>query len=173
MEHPCGTYDQILYPVGTLLSEICGLVSGGRPLWREDEVEVTLRLTVSQSVCLGIEHPRGTCDHILLPVGMLLSEICGLVSMERPLWREDGSALLKTQLNSVGLSVPHREHITSFYAHVTNKFVNVNSSVSRHISARSEPDSSSMHVRWLPTAAAWVLLHVRACGICGRQMALG
>jgi hypothetical protein len=31
-------------------------------------------------VCLGIEHPRGTCDQILLPVGMSLSEICGLVS---------------------------------------------------------------------------------------------
>jgi hypothetical protein len=26
-------------------------------------------------------------------VGMLLSEICGLVSMGRPLWREDGSAV--------------------------------------------------------------------------------
>jgi hypothetical protein len=30
---------------------------------------------------------------ILLPVGMLLSEICGLVSVRRPLWREDGSAI--------------------------------------------------------------------------------
>jgi hypothetical protein len=55
------------------------------------EVEVTLRLTVSQSVCLGIEHPCWTCDQILLPAGMLLSEICGLVSVGRPLWREDGS----------------------------------------------------------------------------------
>jgi hypothetical protein len=26
-----------------------------------------------------------TCDQILLPVGMLLSEICGLVSVKRPL----------------------------------------------------------------------------------------
>jgi hypothetical protein len=55
--------------------------------------EVTLRLTVSQSVsqsvCLGIEYPCGTCDQILFSVGMLLSEICGLVS----LWREDGSAI--------------------------------------------------------------------------------
>jgi hypothetical protein len=49
------------------------------------EVEVTLRLTVSQSVCLGIEHPCRTCDQMLLPVGMLLSEICGLVSVGRPL----------------------------------------------------------------------------------------
>jgi hypothetical protein len=49
--------------------------------------------TVSQSVCLGIEYPCGTCDQILLPVEMLLSEICGLVSMVRTLWREDGSAI--------------------------------------------------------------------------------
>jgi hypothetical protein len=55
------------------------------------EVEVTLRLTVIQSVCLGIEYPCGTCDQILFPVGMLLSEICGLVSVGSPLWREDGS----------------------------------------------------------------------------------
>jgi hypothetical protein len=41
----------------------------------EVEIEVTLRLTDSQSACLGIEHPCGTCDQILLPVGVLLSEI--------------------------------------------------------------------------------------------------
>jgi hypothetical protein len=49
--------------------------------------------SVSQSICLGIEYPCGTCNQILLPVGMLLSEICGLVSIGRPLWREDGSAI--------------------------------------------------------------------------------
>jgi hypothetical protein len=61
-----------------------------------NEVEVTLRLTVSQSVsqsvCLGIEHPCGTCDQILFPVGML-SETCGLVSLEHSLSRENGSAI--------------------------------------------------------------------------------
>jgi hypothetical protein len=41
--------------------------------------------SVSQSVCLGIEHPCETCDQIFLPVEMLLSEICGLVSVGRPL----------------------------------------------------------------------------------------
>jgi hypothetical protein len=41
--------------------------------------------SLSQSVCLDIEHPCGTCDQILLPVRMLLSEICGLVFMGRPL----------------------------------------------------------------------------------------
>jgi hypothetical protein len=87
--HPCG----ILLPAGRLLSEICGLVSVLRPLWWEDGFEVTLWLTVSRSVCLGIEHPCGTCDRILLPVGRLLSEICGLVSVLRPLWREEESAI--------------------------------------------------------------------------------
>jgi hypothetical protein len=51
----------------------------------EVEVEVTLRLTVSQPICLGIEYRCGTCDQILFPVGMLLSEICCLVSIGRPL----------------------------------------------------------------------------------------
>jgi hypothetical protein len=49
------------------------------------KVEVTLGLTISQSVCIGIKHPCGTCDQILLPVGMVLSEICGLISVGRPL----------------------------------------------------------------------------------------
>jgi hypothetical protein len=49
--------------------------------------------SVSQAVCLCIEHPCGTCNQILLPVGILLSAICGLVSDGRPLWREDGSAI--------------------------------------------------------------------------------
>jgi hypothetical protein len=56
---------------------------------RAVDVEVTLRQSVSQSVSqsvrLGIEHPCGTCDQILLPVGMFLSEIYGLVSIGRPL----------------------------------------------------------------------------------------
>jgi hypothetical protein len=34
-----------------------------------------------------------TCDQILLPVGMLLSEICGLFSVGLPLRREDGPAI--------------------------------------------------------------------------------
>jgi hypothetical protein len=122
IEYPCGTCDQILLPVGILLSEICGPVSMGRSLWQEDGSAICsvitqwseslrtrnhtllslLRLlqrspsyfiTVNQSVCLGIEQPSGTCDQILLPVGMLLSEICGPVSMGRPLWQEDGSAI--------------------------------------------------------------------------------
>jgi hypothetical protein len=35
----------------------------------------------------------GICDRILLPVGMLLPEICGLIFGRLPLWREGGSAI--------------------------------------------------------------------------------
>jgi hypothetical protein len=59
--------------------------------------------TVTQSVwikfreaVISVEHPCGTCDQISLPVGMLLSEICGLVSVGHPLRREDGSAICST-----------------------------------------------------------------------------
>jgi hypothetical protein len=51
------------------------------------EIQVTLRLTVSQSVCLGVEPTLG------LATRRLLSESCGVVSVGRPLWREDGSAI--------------------------------------------------------------------------------
>jgi hypothetical protein len=64
--------------------------------------EVTLRLTVSQSVCLGIEHPCGTCDQILLPVGILLSESCGLVSV-----RLTGERVCNLQCNHSMVRVAH------------------------------------------------------------------
>jgi hypothetical protein len=42
--------------------------------------------SVGQSVSMSwFEHACGTCDQILLPVGMLLFEICGLVYVRRPL----------------------------------------------------------------------------------------
>jgi hypothetical protein len=52
------------------------------------EVEVTLRLTVSQLYRV----PLWDLDQIVFPIGMLLSEICGLVSIGRPLRGENGSA---------------------------------------------------------------------------------
>jgi hypothetical protein len=63
---------------------------GFMELFHVTKVEVTLRLTVSMPRCRAHSRP---CDQILLPVGMLLSEICGLFSVGRPLWREDGSAI--------------------------------------------------------------------------------
>jgi hypothetical protein len=65
--------------------------------------------SVSQSVCLSVEHPCGTCDQILLPVGMLLSELCGLVSVGRPLWREDESAI-STEITQWSESRRTRNH---------------------------------------------------------------
>jgi hypothetical protein len=119
-----------------LLSEICGLVSVGRPLWREEgsaicsvitqwsesrrtrnhtcksKFEVTLRLTVSQSVCLGIEHPCGTCNQILLTVRRLLSESSHHLSVGRPLWREDAVCSAITQWSE---SHRTRKHTLAFY----------------------------------------------------------
>jgi hypothetical protein len=81
-----------------------------------NKVEVTLRLTVGQSVCLGIERPCGTRDQILLPVGMLLSEICGRMSVGRPLWREDGSASCSVITQ---WSEPRRTHNRTLLSHLT------------------------------------------------------
>jgi hypothetical protein len=58
------------------------LMFRGKPrcfLWGK----VTLRLTVGQSECLGIDHPSGTCDQILLPVGFLLYKNAIRTSQER------------------------------------------------------------------------------------------
>jgi hypothetical protein len=52
------------------------------------EVEVTLQLTVSQSVSMSRYRAHsGTCD-FRLSVGRLFSENCCLVSVGSPLWRE-------------------------------------------------------------------------------------
>jgi hypothetical protein len=47
----------------------------------------------SHSVCLGVEPTLWTFDQILLPVQVFGSEICCLVSVGRPLWREAESGL--------------------------------------------------------------------------------
>jgi hypothetical protein len=110
-----GTCDQILLSVRRFFSENCRLVSVRRPLWREvGSVFCHYQSIVTnqylhqaftlpskskllydwQSVNMSvIEHPCGTWDQILFPVGMLLSAICGLVSMGCHLWREDESAI--------------------------------------------------------------------------------
>jgi hypothetical protein len=80
----------------------------------EVKVEVTLWLTVSLSVCLGIEYPCGTCGQILFPVRMLLSEICGLVSVGQPLWREDGSVICSV-ITQWSKSLRTRNHILLSY----------------------------------------------------------
>jgi hypothetical protein len=75
-----GTCDRILLSVRRLFSEICCLVFLGRPLWREagsvlskSQVKVTLQLTVSQSLCQGIEPILG-----LVTRYYFLSEDCFL-----------------------------------------------------------------------------------------------
>jgi hypothetical protein len=53
---------------------------------RQVKVKVTLRLTASQSVSLGVEPHLGHMTRYLLLCGSY-----GLVLVERTLWREDGS----------------------------------------------------------------------------------
>jgi hypothetical protein len=84
-----GTWDQILLSVRRLFSEIRSrLVSVRRPLWREagsvlckSQVKVTLQLTVSQSLCQGIEPILG-----LVTTYFFLSEDCFLKVAVLFLW---------------------------------------------------------------------------------------
>jgi hypothetical protein len=68
-------------------------------------------MTDSQSICLGIKHPCRTCDQILLPVGMLPTEIWGLVSAGHLF--DDGTGLQFAMLSLDGLS--HAEPVTILY----------------------------------------------------------
>jgi hypothetical protein len=60
-------------------------LSDERSVSQSIRVRVTLRLTVSQSVCLGVEPTLWTFDQVLLPFQETWSGICCLVSVERPL----------------------------------------------------------------------------------------
>jgi hypothetical protein len=64
--------------------------------WRRRRLLYDWR-SVSQSVSqyvLVSSTPVGLATrYYVLPVGMLMPEICGLASVGRPLWREDGSAV--------------------------------------------------------------------------------
>jgi hypothetical protein len=51
-----------------------------------------------------------TCDQILLLVGTLLSESCSLVSLDRPVWREGGSAVCSV-ITQWSESLRTRNHI--------------------------------------------------------------
>jgi hypothetical protein len=61
------------------------------------EVEIKLQLTVSQSVCQGIEPTLGLVTRYYFCARRLLSESCRLVSLGRPLWREVGSVTCHSQ----------------------------------------------------------------------------
>jgi hypothetical protein len=83
--------------------------------WSFLEAEVNLRLTVSQSVCLGVE-PTLTYDQMLFPAWRLLSESCCLLHVRRPLWREDGSVVCSV-IPQWSESRRTRNHILNFHFH--------------------------------------------------------
>jgi hypothetical protein len=104
IEDPCGIWDQILLPVGMLLSEICGLVSVGRPLWREvgsvsfqslSAVIVHRQVLRWGEVRLLYNWQSVSMSWYRAPLWDLRPSItsCRNVAVGRPLWREDGSAI--------------------------------------------------------------------------------
>jgi hypothetical protein len=75
----------------------------------QSNVKVTLGPTVSQSVCLGVEHPCGTGDQTLIPVWKLRSCFCGA------LWQENGSAICSAIIQWSEL---HRTHNLTLLSHL-------------------------------------------------------
>jgi hypothetical protein len=85
----------IKYIQGLCQSRLCTTVPSAttavQVTWRtvsSVKVKVTLRLTISQSVSLGVEPPLG-----LLTRYLLLFDSYGLVHVGRSLWREDASVV--------------------------------------------------------------------------------
>jgi hypothetical protein len=88
-------------------------------VYLEVEVEVILQLTVSQSVCLGIEYPCGTCDHILdalrwtlyrTPVGSLENAVLCCVLFTKPYHSNDRAVLLRVCV-AMGMLLHSNEHL--------------------------------------------------------------
>jgi hypothetical protein len=98
----------------------------------KSKVEVTLRLTVIQSAFLGIEHPCGTCDQILFPVGMLMSGFAILF-----LWGALSDEKTGLQFAAQSLNGPSRlEPITILYCLIWDSF-NLEGQVPVFISPRN------------------------------------
>jgi hypothetical protein len=62
--------------------------------------------SVSQSVCLGVGHPFGAYDKILL-IPFFCRKIALLFVLGRPLWREDGSVICSAIYHWSELRRPH------------------------------------------------------------------
>jgi hypothetical protein len=61
----CGTWDQILLPIGILLPESCSLVSVGCPLWQEDGSAICSAITQWSEPCRICN--RTLLSHLRLP----------------------------------------------------------------------------------------------------------
>jgi hypothetical protein len=83
---------------------------------------VTLWLTV-RSVYLGVKPTLWTFDHILLPFQEFAPRICYPVSVERPLWREAGPVLCKSQSSHLSVCTSRIYifvfHTFTIYIHYT------------------------------------------------------
>jgi hypothetical protein len=87
IKHPSGAYDQIIITERQFLV-CCGAppLTRGRRDWIQVKVKVTLRLTVSQSVSLGVETHLGLMTrYIRITIWQLRSCFCGAPSLTRGL----------------------------------------------------------------------------------------
>jgi hypothetical protein len=86
--------------------------------------------SVSQSVCLGVEPTLWTFDQILLPFQVFGSGICCFVSVGRPLWREAGSVLFKSQSSHLSVCTFTMYifvfHTFTVYIYIYNIYVQYN-----------------------------------------------
>jgi hypothetical protein len=90
----------------------------------------------SQSVCLGVEPTLWTFQQILLPFQEFASGICCPVSVGRPLWREAGSVLCKSESESVTLRLTVS---TAMYEYITY-LDSVRTSQDAHYVSATEPN---------------------------------
>jgi hypothetical protein len=81
------------------------------------EIEVTLRLTVSKSVCIGVEHPFGAHDQISL-FPFFCRKIALLFVLGLPLWREDGSVICSSICQRSESRRTHKHILLSHLRHV-------------------------------------------------------
>jgi hypothetical protein len=83
---------RLLFQENSLQTESLYVPQEGCPFTNQSQSQSHIT-TDGVSHYVKVSSPSGTCDQILLSVRRLFSEICCLVSMGRPIWREVGSVI--------------------------------------------------------------------------------
>jgi hypothetical protein len=117
---------------------------------------MTLRLTDSRSVSLGVEPTLWTFDQILLPFQVFGFKICCLVSVGRPLWREANITLRMFKKNIVYLRGNTAEGHCHHYASQSVIITMVSSYVERLPVARIRMTSLGTTLTQYTLTGDWV-----------------
>jgi hypothetical protein len=106
IQHPKGVWNEQLQMIIICKKERLGIKFTVRTSVTRVRVRVTLRLTVGQSVSLGVEPHLGLMTRYLL-----LFDSYGLVFVGRPLWRENGSVFCACCWHSPAQSFSGPSHL--------------------------------------------------------------